>query len=145
MASKKDRMKLRTWGEFTVLDLADIEIWDGADLALLRETLYRQIEDEEHRKIGVNMQYVKYIPSGFFGMLYDWHETGVEIRLYSPQPHVQNMLWFRQFFRKVEEGCWELTNEPKEGLIPETDPEWSDEIDWGFEDEQESFAALRRE
>lgn len=81
-----------------VLDLGHIEIWDGADLALLRETLTQTIEIGRHQAVGIEMRYVKYVPSGFFGMLFDWHEKGVAIYLYSPQPNVASMLWFRKFF-----------------------------------------------
>ena len=57
-----------------LLHLGEIEIWDGADLALLREGLAQLIEKDHCRSIIVDMQYVKYIPSGFFGMLFDWYE-----------------------------------------------------------------------
>lgn len=143
MASKKDRMTIHQWSGYWVLDLGDVEIWDGADLALLRETLTRLIAADGKRLIGVEMSHVKYIPSGFFGMLYDWHDQGVSIRLYSPKEHVQNMLWFRQFFDEVSEGCFKLLREERETLVVQSEPEWSDEVDWGFEDEPESMAAVR--
>lgn len=107
MASKKVMQLVPNEG-FTVLNLGDMEIWDGADMALLRESLTRLIKAEKHRRIGVDMSHVKYIPSGFFGMLFDWFETGVKIRLYAPQPNVRRMLWFNQFFEAVEAGCFEL-------------------------------------
>ena len=81
-----------------VLDLGHIEIWDGADLALLRETLSQTISIGRHRSVGIDMRHVKYVPSGFFGMLFDWYEQGVAIHLYSPQPNIASMLWFRKFF-----------------------------------------------
>ncbi len=98
---------------FTVLELGSAEIWDGADMALLRETLTRLIKAEKHLAIGVDMTYVKYIPSGFFGMLFDWFETGVQIRLYTPQPNVRNMLWFNQFFEAVGHDSFELAPQPE--------------------------------
>jgi hypothetical protein len=65
------------------------------------------------------MQFVKYIPSGFFGMLYDWQEKcGTWFALTPPQPNVQRMLWFRQFFRLNAEGLYEMLPEPSEALIP---------------------------
>jgi len=144
MASKKrDRMTIHMWNGYSVLDLGDVEIWDGADLSLLRETLTRLIAADGRRLIGVDMTHVKYIPSGFFGMLYDWHDQGVSIRLYSPKEHVENMLWFRQFFDKVDEGCFKLMREERATLVVPTEPEWSEEVDWGFEDEPESMAAVR--
>src|SRR6516225_1788799 len=107
MASKKF-LQLVPSGGFTILNLGDMEIWDGADMALLRESLTRLIKAEKHRRIGIDMRHVKYIPSGFFGMLFDWYETGVQIRLYDPQPNVRLMLWFNQFFAAAGEGCFAL-------------------------------------
>ena len=107
MASKKF-LRLSPREKFTVLNLGDMEIWDGADMALLRESLTRLINGDKHRSIGVDMSHVKYIPSGFFGMLFDWYESGVRIRLYSPQPNVRRMLWFSQFFGAIDENCFEL-------------------------------------
>jgi anti-anti-sigma regulatory factor len=101
---------------FTVLNLGDMEIWDGADMALLRESLTRLIRAEKHRRIGIDMSHVKYIPSGFFGMLFDWFETGVQIRLYSPQPNVRGMLWFNQFFEAVDAACFSLALQPETSI-----------------------------
>lgn len=111
MASKKF-LQLVPNDSFTVLNLGDMEIWDGADMALLRESLTRLIKAEKHRRIGIDMSHVKYIPSGYFGMLFDWYETGVQIRLYSPQPNVRQMLWFNRFFKVVEAHCFELALQP---------------------------------
>lgn len=116
MASKKN-LRIYPQGGVTVLDLGDMEIWDGADLALLRDSLTRLIVGEKCRAVGVNMAYVKYIPSGFFGMLFDWYEEGVRIRLFSPQPNVERMLWFSRFFEPVSEGCHELRGDSK---VPQT-------------------------
>jgi len=92
----------------TVLHLGEMEIWDGADMALLRESLTRLVKTEKRRAIGIDMSFVKYIPSGFFGMLFDWHELGVKVRLYTPQPNVRRMLWFDRFFEPLSETAYEL-------------------------------------
>lgn len=91
-----------------VVVMGDMEIWDGADLALLRETLARLVEHERRKAIGVDLTYVKYIPSGFFGMLYDYAERGVSVRLYNAQPHIREMLWFREFFDEQAKSVFEL-------------------------------------
>lgn|GEM_PF-1431997 len=96
--ARKKRSTIDVRDGFHVVVMDDIEIWDGADLALLRETLSRLVDQQKQKAVGVEMTWVKYIPSGFFGMLYDYCERGVAVRLYSPQPHVQKMLWFREFF-----------------------------------------------
>jgi anti-anti-sigma regulatory factor len=121
MASRKF-MQLVPNANFTVLNIGDMEIWDGADMALLRESLTRLIKAEKHRRIGVDMSHVKYIPSGFFGMLFDWFETGVRIRLYTPQPNVRRMLWFNQFFEAVDGDCFELAPQPAAELPIEYHP-----------------------
>ncbi|HUG91752.1 MAG TPA: STAS domain-containing protein [Planctomycetaceae bacterium] len=135
MASRrKQRMKLHDRDGVTVLDLGAIEIWDGADLSLLRDTLTALIEHEGCRSIGVDMSSVKYIPSGFFGMLFDWHERDIEMRLYSPQPNVANMLWFRRFFEPEGEGAYVLTSEPARDLTP-VGNNWHDGSRWDDDDE----------
>jgi hypothetical protein len=138
MASRrKQRMKLHDRDGVSVMDLGPIEIWDGADLSLLRDTLTALIEHERCRSIGVEMSSVKYIPSGFFGMLFDWHERGIEMRLYSPQPNVANMLWFRRFFEHEGDGAYVLTSEPASELTPVGNA-WQEHSRWDDEDE---FAA----
>jgi anti-anti-sigma regulatory factor len=91
-----------------VVVMGDMEIWDGADLALLRETLARLVDAERCKAIGVDLTFVKYIPSGFFGMLFDYAERGISVRVYSPQPHVAQMLWFREFFELVSDQTFKL-------------------------------------
>ena len=130
MVSNKQRLKIHDWDGVAVLDMGDIEIWDGADLALLRETLIQTIEVEKCRSIGINMRWVKYIPSGFFGMLHDWHERGIAVRLYSPQPNIQMMLWFRQFCDHIAGGCFLLLSEPKQEMKLSPQPEWDEEPSW---------------
>ena len=130
MGSRKDRMKIREENGVTILDLGQVEIWDGADLALLRDTFARKCGRESCKSLGVDMTSVKYVPSGFFGMLFDWHEMGVAIRLYTPQPRVANMLWFRQFFGEESNGSYLLQSEPKELMA------FDDSCDWNDEDEE---------
>ena len=142
MSAKKDRMTIHNWNGVSVLDLGEMDIWDGADLALLRETLTNLIVGEGRRLIGVNMTHVKYVPSGFFGMLFDWHERGTEIRLYTPQPNVAAMLWFRQFFRHEENGSYLLTQEPQMEMIPNIANEWEDYAGWTEEELTEHFRQI---
>lgn len=132
--AKRNRLHFHDWNGAKVIDLGTMEIWDGADLALLRETLTNLIERDRHHSIGVNMAFVKYIPSGFFGLLFDWREKGVRVQLFNPQPHVQRMLWFQQFMQPVTKGCFLLLSEPKQpyqaGQTPPwatTQPTWSED------------------
>jgi hypothetical protein len=144
MASKRERLQIHNWDGVAVLDLGDMDIWDGADLALLRETLHNQIEVQRRRSIGVSLHHVKYIPSGFFGMMFDWHERGVEISLYTPQVNVAQMLWFRQFFEPVGGGRYILCADPKHRIIPLNEVEWTNEEDFIEEEMQKIAAAGRR-
>lgn len=92
----------------TVIDIGQMEIWDGADLSLIRDTLNRLIIKERRRSVAIQMQTVKYVPSGFFGMLYDWFERGITVRLVAPQERVTQMLWFQRFFELEQEDCYIL-------------------------------------
>ncbi|MCA9049379.1 MAG: hypothetical protein KDA89_11670 [Planctomycetaceae bacterium] len=115
---KRQRLDIQADGDSVIVGLDNIEIWDGADLALLREVLTEMIDKEGYRSVGVNLQSVKYIPSGFFGMLYEWYEDGIHIHLHSPQPNVEQMLWFRMFFFAESPGIFVLNDEAVRGHTP---------------------------
>lgn len=91
-----------------VLNIGDMEIWDGADLSLIRDTLFRLVLQEGVEAIAIDMHAVQYVPSGFFGMLFDWKERGVEVRLINPRERVRLMLWFRKFFVQESESAYRL-------------------------------------
>lgn len=115
---KKQRLTVRTEEQFAIVSLEDMEIWDGADLALIREALTNLIAQDGFRAIGVNLSAVKYIPSGFFGMLFEWYEQGIKVRLYYPRTNVEQMLWFRMFFTGDGEGAFNLNDEEVRGNSP---------------------------
>jgi hypothetical protein len=138
MAERKslDGLTLTRQRGTTLMALGDMEIWDGADLSLLRDGLNSIILQHGSRSVAVDMSAVKYVPSGFFGMLFDWYDQGVAIRLLAPQERVRNMLWFRQFFRHEVDG-WYLLHDSLKALdaggCEEQDPwqdgEWDSHID----------------
>lgn len=121
---KRQRLNIQTDGTTAVVGLDHIEIWDGADLALLREVLSELIEQDGFRSVGIDLASVKYIPSGFFGMLFEWYESGVEIQLHSPQPNVEQMLWFRMFFSACSDGHFELSDEEVRNHTPNQQVEY---------------------
>ena len=92
----------------TVVNIGDMEIWDGADLSLIRDTLFRLVLQEGIDAFAVDMRSVQYVPSGFFGMLFDWMERGVDVRIYHPRERVQKMLWFRKFFKQLNQDVYKL-------------------------------------
>ena len=113
--ARKKKSSIDIRDGFHAVVMGEMEIWDGADLALLRETLARLVESEKRKAIGVDLTFVKYIPSGFFGMLYDYTDRGVSVRLYSPQAHIANMLWFREFFEPVDGEAFSLVVKAQTG------------------------------
>ncbi len=117
-ARKRQRLTVRIKEDFAIVALDDMEIWDGADLALIRESLTNLIERDGFRAIGVDLSSVKYIPSGFFGMMFEWYEQGLKVRLYNPQQNVEQMLWFRMFFIGVADGTFKLNDDEMRGNSP---------------------------
>ncbi len=146
---KKQRLSIRIQNDFAIVALEDMEIWDGADLALLREALTTLIEVEGYRAVGVDLSAVKYIPSGFFGMLFEWYEQGLRIRLDSPQQNVEQMLWFRMFFVSQDDSTFLLTDERMRNNTPNEQVEFHrrefmadvDDTDEG--DAEEQIKAIR--
>jgi hypothetical protein len=110
MAERKNThgLRLSTRRGAKVIDIGDMEIWDGADLSLIRDTLHILVRRENKRTVGIEMKHVKYVPSGFFGMLFDWFESGITIKLFGPQSRVQDMLWFKRFVIAEAPGSYRL-------------------------------------
>jgi hypothetical protein len=118
MAERKNThgLSVRTLRGVAVVDIGDMEIWDGADLSLVRDTLSVLIDRRHRRSVGIDMRHVKYVPSGFFGMLYDWFEAGISVYLFEPQQRVINMLWFQRFFAPDRAGLWRLEDVHEVGI-----------------------------
>lgn len=138
MAERKNThgLNLSSVRGITVVDIGDMEIWDGADLSLVRDTLAILIDRRRRRTVGVQMKHVKYVPSGFFGMLYDWFEAGVTVYLVEPQERVENMLWFQRFFTLERPGLWRLEDlypvgidaEPADDEAIAAEPVWGPHV-----------------
>ncbi len=126
MAERKNThgLRLTTRRGAQVIDIGDMEIWDGADLSLIRDTMHILVRREQKRTVGIEMKHVKYVPSGFFGMLFDWFESGVTIKLFTPQSRVQDMVWFKRFVVEEAPGSYRL----HDGSLYEG-PDLADEVD----------------
>jgi hypothetical protein len=135
MAERKNThgLHVRNLRGISVVDIGDMEIWDGADLSLVRDTLNVLISRRHRRSVGIDMRHVKYVPSGFFGMLYDWFEAGITVYLSQPQDRVVGMLWFQRFFAQEKPGLWRLEDLYETGIdvdiaaeeTPVADADWT--------------------
>lgn len=139
MASRRKQVQFYHLNDMVVMHLGCMDIWDGADLALIRDTLVQIRSWDSCPRVGIDMSTVKHVPSGFFGTLFDWHERGVPICFVRPLPQVRRMLWFRQFTIPGPDAIFTLTSLPQEELTergvghwedePETEPAWSENSD----------------
>lgn len=111
-ARRRKRLTITQEDGITFISLGAMEIWDGADLALIRDTLIEQVQDYGRSELAVDMATVKYIPSGFFGMLSEWKDRGVCISIRGVQENVAQMVWFQQFFLETVPGIYRLQGEP---------------------------------
>lgn len=85
-----------------IVSLGAKDIWDGADLTFLREIFVYLYQQTSFRRFSIDLDSVQYLPTGFLGLLHDWHDMNVDIRLHSPHENVRNMIWFRQFLRSID-------------------------------------------
>lgn len=120
---EKRGMTIERRDGIVVLGMGEIEIWDSADLALLRDTLVQLIDKRRCIAVGIDIRYVKGLPSGFFGMLCSWLESrGVNaVYLFSPQPSIREMLWFRLFFQLKGGESYVMLRNPKSELLGDGD------------------------
>lgn len=57
-------------------------------------------------------------------MLFEWYDSGIDIQLHSPQPNVEQMLWFRMFFSPQPEGHFQLSDEAVRDHTPNQQVEY---------------------
>lgn len=135
--ARKHQMMIEKRGGYQVINLGPMDIWDGADLALLRETLTRLVDNEGVTRVAVDMSHVKYVPSGFFGMLFDWSERGASICLDGPCERVRRMIWFRQFLAPLGDNRFRLQTDSLKPVSSGVGGGlgWNDDVEAAHEDE----------
>lgn len=98
----------------TPRDLLTIDqsgLWTGSSLARLRDSV-KQRQKAGKKSVTVDMTYVRHLPSGFFGMLCEWQERGLNVRLYQPADEVQQLEWFWRFFEEHDDGTYHFRRSP---------------------------------
>ena len=80
-----------------LLTLNDAEIWTGADLCRLRDTIHRRIRSGQ-TSICLDLSHVKRLPAGFFGMPCCLQDQGIDVTLFETQSCIRDLIWFRRFF-----------------------------------------------
>jgi hypothetical protein len=110
-------LTIREDRETIVVSIGQTGVWDREDLSLLRDTLKQLICRKRLRAVGIDLQSVRFLPSGFFGTLHEWFDRGIAIRLYSPEPLVRNLVWFQRFLVAERDGCFRFRD-------PITPPVW---------------------
>lgn len=88
----------------TLVCLGEMEIWDGSELSLLRETLAELSQSPGGCRIAVELSYAKYLPSGLFGLLANCCEDGMEMFITTPTADMIGVRWFREFFSDYNNG-----------------------------------------
>jgi hypothetical protein len=127
--SKSQQVITRLQDGVTILSVDKKDIWDGTELCLIRDTLRYLIKFEaktdlwgpplvitNRRNMEIDLQFVQYLPSGFFGMICDVHTICSSVQLYCVHPPVQKMLWLRLFCEETEKGVFTLLGEPTKSL-----------------------------
>ena len=103
-------LSVRLDGDAALVCVGRKQVWDRADLSLLRDTFHRLVHDGS-RSISVNLSGLQCIPSGFFGSLMDLSDRGIAVFLVAPHERVRQMLWFREFFHRDCVDCYSLRQE----------------------------------
>jgi hypothetical protein len=93
----KDTLTLRVMPE---REGEQISVWDGANQSAVRDVL----QENPQKNVMIDMTGIRHLPTGTFAMFYNQAELGRNIYLYSPEPEVQRMYWFRIYARH-QQGC----------------------------------------
>lgn len=102
----------RCFNRQSILRLDNSEIWTGSHLSQLRLAVsdWRELHREE--SLTIDLSSVKHVPTGFFGYLCDLHDEGVRVDLYEAHESIQNLIWFKRFFRPGRRNTHRFREQP---------------------------------
>lgn len=124
ISTRSSKVYVRRQEGMATVSLGERNIWDVADMRLLRDVLERLVHVRGCRVVGIDMVGVQSLASGFFGILYDLYRQGVSVRLQSPHPCVREMLWFRAFCEPLADDWWVLVGESQGHVLHQARREW---------------------
>ena len=102
---------------------------DHSDTCWIADTLRRN----PRKVIAIDLSGVTRIESGFFGLLADRHDEGVEVRLLNPTERVRRMLWFRHYAERIGDETYRITGVRQEEL----DADGSGRAAWEADDDED--------
>jgi len=105
---RQDTVRVTVVEQYSVISIGDSQSWNGADLHLIRDVMRHLVKRDHCTRIGIDMQHVFEIESGFFGTLCEFVENGVAIRVYQPVECVREFFWFREYMREQTPGVYQF-------------------------------------
>lgn len=87
-----------------LLSLDQTEIWGGPQLIRIRDEMKQRLQHPGTRSVTIDISSVKHLPSGFFGLLHDLRDHGLDVKLLGVQDPIAAMEWFRRFFEACPEA-----------------------------------------
>ena len=71
-----------------------MEILEHSESCLIRDWIDTQPKDIH---VTIDLDGVNHLPSGFFGMIYSYYETGVRFAFINLSDRLRNFLWIKRF------------------------------------------------
>ena len=87
-----DLLRVYETGPVSVLGFGGEEILDQIDLGECRTEILELLEQHNCRVLGFDLTGVRYVPSGFLGLLASFRRLGIEVHLYNPSDDVREVL-----------------------------------------------------
>jgi len=92
MPIAQEFLRVYETGPVTVLGFGGQGIVDQIDLGQCRTELLELLEQHGCRVLGLDLTGVRYVPSGFLGLLASFRRQGIDVHLYNPSEDVREVL-----------------------------------------------------
>lgn len=92
--------------------------WHNGDLAVFRDGV-QHLAESGVSTIEFDMLAMHRLPPGFAGLLWNWRDKGLQIRLRNVEPTVQKMRWFSMTAIAAGDGFWDIVSDPVELREPQ--------------------------
>jgi anti-anti-sigma factor len=87
-----DVLRVYETGPLTVVGFGGAEILDQVDLVECRKEILDLLKQHESKVLAFDLSGVRYVPSGFLGLLASLKSMGIEVHLYNPSADVREVM-----------------------------------------------------